>query len=73
MPRVARSFPGEGDHRNPAELNNVAARNVRIVAEPHTRFRIQHGLDVDPAAGALDLGYPWRPSPDSPAARRPGG
>lgn len=73
IPRVARSFPGEGDHRNPGELNNVARRNVRIVAEPHTRFRIQRGLDVDPVAGALDLGLPWRPSPDSPAARRPGG
>lgn len=73
MPIVARSFPGEGDHRNPGELNNVARRNVRMRPEPHTRFRIQHGQDVDPEAGALDVGYPWRPAPDSPAARTPGG
>lgn len=72
MPTVARSFPGEGDHRNPYELNDTTRRNVRVRPEPHTEFRIQRGLDVDPEAGALSLGLPWRPAPDSPAARTPG-
>lgn len=65
-------FPGEGSETYPAELNNVTPRIVRRRAEPHTRFRVQHGADWDPAMAPLRLGLPWRPSPDSPAVRRGG-
>lgn len=69
---VGRSFPGEGAESYPAELNNKTIRIVRRRPDPHTTFRLRHGADIDPAMGALALGLPWRPAPDSPPAR-PGG
>jgi hypothetical protein len=70
---VGRSFPGEGSETYPAERNNVTTRLIRRIAEPHTRFRIQRGADIDPRMPALELGLPWRPAPDSPPRTGSGG